>query len=124
MLQENGTLKILGQMIDRKNAVATQFYLATGKTSGPTRNRIARHLVLRSSDGRPDIVTRVPDSWSDDHLLILINEIISCRAGLAWRGEAVIVHHRASDDRVGCTGMDEDLFEDEAQQHDLPGPIA
>jgi hypothetical protein len=98
--QDDGSIEFIGQKIDRKRGVTTKYYFEPPGAPGPRRNSMARHLIVRSSDGRPETATRVPNKWTADDLLAFINGIIRPQSSqeFVYGG-------------VGCHGLDEDIFE-------------
>jgi hypothetical protein len=98
MVQDNDAVELIGQMIDQENGVSTKFFLELRETFGGKAK--IRYLIARSSDGRPENVTEVPKTWSDEDLLRLVSGLIPPQADPS-----------ASDGKIGCLGLDEDVFE-------------
>jgi len=73
MAERDDGLKFLGRMFDPVHEVTTDFFLESKVSSDPRWSSKGRRLVARSSDGRPEFATEVPDEWSDDLLLGLID---------------------------------------------------
>jgi hypothetical protein len=65
-------LKFLSSMVDPVSQVATDFFIEPPSTPGPREQSKIRHLVARSSDGRPEFAAVVPDNWSDEDLIRLV----------------------------------------------------
>jgi hypothetical protein len=100
MAHSKRALKIVGQMIDSKQAITTKFYIEPPGTPGARRDSRVRHLIAWSNDGRPEFVTKIPDAWSDDDILMLLNRVIrpnTCSD--------------VSDCKIGCDGLDDDILE-------------
>jgi hypothetical protein len=66
-------LKFLARMVDTVNHVSTEFFIEPAGAAGARQQSKTRHLIARSSDGRPEFAAAVPDSWSDDEVLRLVN---------------------------------------------------
>jgi hypothetical protein len=62
-------------MVDQDNNVTTDFYLEPPGTPGPRESSAIRHLIARSSDGRPERAIAVPDDWSDEALADLVSGV-------------------------------------------------
>jgi hypothetical protein len=72
MSAECQELKFLSRIFDPVGNVTTDFFIESPGTPGPREESKTRHLIARSSDGRPEFATSIPDSWSEDELTRLI----------------------------------------------------
>jgi hypothetical protein len=72
MSAESRQLRFLGRMFDPEGDVTTEFFIEPPGAPGPREQFRVRHLIARSSDGRPEFVTTVPDSFSEHELRQLI----------------------------------------------------
>jgi hypothetical protein len=75
-LETSTSVVHLARMLDAEHNVATEFYLKLSAARGPGESSGKRHLVAVSNDGRPVRSIPVPDSWSEDQLLDLVNGAI------------------------------------------------
>jgi hypothetical protein len=72
MINQDVTLRFIGQTIDREGGVTTEFFIEAPGTPGPRHGSKVRHLLARASDGRPIVAMPVPDQMSENDLLALI----------------------------------------------------
>jgi hypothetical protein len=72
MSTERQELTFLGRMFDPAGDVTTEFFIEPPGGPGPRQEAKTRHLIARSSDGRPEFKTSIPDNWSEVELMRLV----------------------------------------------------